>query len=178
MFALGHTIYWAGPEHFFDVFCYFTYSVVLQEIVPLRKVCRRPETDYRLHQLHAVNDAAPADQQKISLDHPTNVHGIRVISSSETVQKQQQQIANIHIVTPVLQTNVSIPKPPPQSMNVDPMKAETKADVQAGISVPPGFAPLAVPPGFAPLAAGIITTGSITSSIIPEVSTQNKAEGK
>ena len=29
-----------------------------QEIVPLRKVCRRPETDYRLQQLHAVNDAA------------------------------------------------------------------------------------------------------------------------
>jgi hypothetical protein len=142
------------------VFCYFTYSVVLQEIVPLRKVCRRPETDYRLHQLHAVNDAAPADQQKISLDRPTNVHGIRVISSSEMVQKQQQ-IANIHIVTPVLQTNVSIP---PQSMNVDPIKAETKADVQAGISVPPGFAPIA---------ASIITTSSI-----PEVSTQNLDEGK
>ncbi|MCI85095.1 hypothetical protein A2U01_0106374, partial [Trifolium medium] len=34
-------------------------------------------------------------------------------------------------------------------MNVNPMKAETKADVQDGISVPPGFAPLA---------AGIITT--------------------
>jgi hypothetical protein len=27
-----------------------------EEIVPLRKVCRRPETDYRLQQLHAVNE--------------------------------------------------------------------------------------------------------------------------
>ncbi|KAJ4893943.1 SAWADEE HOMEODOMAIN-like protein 2 [Raphanus sativus] len=30
-----------------------------EEIVPLRKICRRPETDYRLHQLHsAANDFA------------------------------------------------------------------------------------------------------------------------
>ena len=30
-----------------------------QEIVPLRKICRRPETDYRLQQLHsAANDFA------------------------------------------------------------------------------------------------------------------------
>lgn len=130
-----------------------------QEIVPLRKICRRPETDYRLHQLHAVNDAAPTDQQKIALDHPANVHGARVTNPSEMVQKQQQ-IANIHIVTPVLQTNVSIP---PQSMNVDPMKAETKADVQAGNSVTPSSAAF---------------TGIIATSSVPEVSTQNLAEGK
>ncbi|CAL5196746.1 unnamed protein product [Lathyrus oleraceus] len=60
-----------------------------EEIMTLRKVCRRPETDYRLHQLHAVNDAAPADHQKISLDHPAIVHGTRVTNSSEMVQKQQ-----------------------------------------------------------------------------------------
>lgn len=30
----------------------------LQEIVPLRKVCRRPETDYRLQILHAARAAA------------------------------------------------------------------------------------------------------------------------
>ncbi|KAL5724553.1 Protein SAWADEE HOMEODOMAIN-like protein 2 [Ranunculus cassubicifolius] len=29
-----------------------------EEIVPLRKVCRRPETDYRLHLLHASKEAA------------------------------------------------------------------------------------------------------------------------
>lgn len=131
-----------------------------EEIVPLRKICRRPETDYRLHQLHAVNDAAPTDQQKIALDHPANVHGARVTNPSEMVQKQQQ-IANIHIVTPVLQTNVSIP---PQSMNVDPMKAETKADVQAGNSVTPSTAAF----------TGIIAT----TSSVPEVSTQNLADGK
>ncbi|RVX04026.1 Protein SAWADEE homeodomain-like 2 [Vitis vinifera] len=34
------------------------------EIVPLRKVCRRPETDYRLQQLHASNESGSVDQQK------------------------------------------------------------------------------------------------------------------
>uniref|UniRef100_F6H1Z4 Homeobox domain-containing protein n=1 Tax=Vitis vinifera TaxID=29760 RepID=F6H1Z4_VITVI len=35
-----------------------------EEIVPLRKVCRRPETDYRLQQLHASNESGSVDQQK------------------------------------------------------------------------------------------------------------------
>ncbi|XP_023641868.1 protein SAWADEE HOMEODOMAIN HOMOLOG 2 isoform X1 [Capsella rubella] len=37
-----------------------------QEIVPLRKICRRPETDYRLQQLHsAVNDLTNLNQHQI-----------------------------------------------------------------------------------------------------------------
>ncbi|AEE76088.1 Homeobox domain [Arabidopsis suecica] len=37
-----------------------------EEIVPLRKICRRPETDYRLQQLHnAVNDLANSNQHQI-----------------------------------------------------------------------------------------------------------------
>ncbi|XP_058747385.1 protein SAWADEE HOMEODOMAIN HOMOLOG 2-like isoform X2 [Vicia villosa] len=131
-----------------------------EEIVTLRKVCRRPETDYRLHQLHAVNDAPPVDHQKISLDHPANVHSMRVTNSSEMVQKQQQ-IANIHIVTPVLQTNVSIP---PQSMNVDPVKIETKPDIQAGNPITLGTA--------------TFNPSVITTSSVPEVSTQNLPEEK
>ncbi|XP_061344804.1 protein SAWADEE HOMEODOMAIN HOMOLOG 2-like isoform X2 [Gastrolobium bilobum] len=127
-----------------------------EEIVPLRKVCRRPETDYRLQQLHAVNEAAPVDQQKSGMD-PAYVHAIRVTSSSETVPKQQ--ITNIHITQPVLQTNVPIA---PQSMNVDPKKAETTTDFQAGNSI--------ITPSNVPF------TSSITSSSVPEVSSQNMAE--
>lgn len=37
-----------------------------EEIVPLRKVCRRPETDYRLQQLHAAKDSTTADQKTVS----------------------------------------------------------------------------------------------------------------
>ena len=36
-----------------------------QEIVPLRKVCRRPETDYRLQILHAARAAASAEVQSV-----------------------------------------------------------------------------------------------------------------
>lgn len=42
-----------------------TICICSQEIVPLRKVCRRPETDYRLQQLHASNESGAADQQKL-----------------------------------------------------------------------------------------------------------------
>lgn len=37
-----------------------------EEIVPLRKVCRRPETDFRLQILHASRAAAAADAQNVS----------------------------------------------------------------------------------------------------------------
>ncbi|CAL5196745.1 unnamed protein product [Lathyrus oleraceus] len=70
------------------------------------------------------------------------------------------------MVTPVLQTNDSIP---PQSMNVDPVKIETKPDIQAGNHVTLGTATFT---------SGVITTGSITTSSVPEVSTQNLAEEK
>ncbi|XP_052178892.1 protein SAWADEE HOMEODOMAIN HOMOLOG 2 isoform X2 [Diospyros lotus] len=39
-----------------------------EEIVPLRKVCRRPETDYRLQQLHAMNSSGSLSQHKTGAD--------------------------------------------------------------------------------------------------------------
>ncbi|XP_008456011.1 protein SAWADEE HOMEODOMAIN HOMOLOG 2 isoform X2 [Cucumis melo] len=39
-----------------------------EEIVQLRKICRRPETDYRLQQLHAVNEAASIEPSKSGMD--------------------------------------------------------------------------------------------------------------
>ncbi|KAL2326760.1 hypothetical protein Fmac_020187 [Flemingia macrophylla] len=122
-----------------------------EEIVPLRKICRRPETDYRLQQLHALNEAAPLDQQKTGMDPTANVNAVRV--TTETVPKQLIA-ANIHMETPVLQTNV------PESMDVDPKKAETNTDVQAGNSI--------ITPGSAPF------TNIITNSSVPEVSSQTQ----
>ncbi|KFK39173.1 hypothetical protein AALP_AA3G209800 [Arabis alpina] len=55
-----------------------------EEIVPLRKICRRPETDYRLQQLHSgANDLANSNQfQKPALDvavkNPTSQSGATV----------------------------------------------------------------------------------------------------
>ncbi|KAJ6754003.1 PROTEIN SAWADEE HOMEODOMAIN-like protein 2 [Salix purpurea] len=57
-----------------------------EEIVPLRKICRRPETDYRLLQLHAANDSAATDQQKTRGD-TSKVNTPRVaVSATETMQ--------------------------------------------------------------------------------------------
>ncbi|PKU74458.1 protein SAWADEE HOMEODOMAIN HOMOLOG 2-like [Dendrobium catenatum] len=36
-----------------------------EEIVPLRKVCRRPETDYRLQKLHALRTSGSADERAL-----------------------------------------------------------------------------------------------------------------
>jgi len=142
-----------------------------QEIVPLRKICRRPETDYRLQQLHAVNEAAPMDQQKTGMDPAANVNAVRATTTetaanvnavrattTETVPKQLIA-ANIHMETvPVVQTNVP---QPPQSMDmgVDQKKAETNTDVQAGNSI---------------ITPGSVLTNIITTSGVPKVSSQTQ----
>ncbi|KAG4980751.1 hypothetical protein JHK85_034709 [Glycine max] len=142
-----------------------------EEIVPLRKICRRPETDYRLQQLHAVNEAAPMDQQKTGMDPAANVNAVRATTTetaanvnavrattTETVPKQLIA-ANIHMETvPVVQTNVP---QPPQSMDmgVDQKKAETNTDVQAGNSI---------------ITPGSVLTNIITTSGVPKVSSQTQ----
>nr|GMD92509.1 protein SAWADEE HOMEODOMAIN HOMOLOG 2 isoform X3 [Ipomoea batatas] len=55
-----------------------------EEIVPLRKICRRPETDYRLEQLNA--ESATTKQQKAGTD-PQTANTLRVYAFSETAQK-------------------------------------------------------------------------------------------
>lgn len=39
-----------------------------EEIVPLRKVCRRPETDYRLQQVHVFKESRPVDFRNMKRD--------------------------------------------------------------------------------------------------------------
>ncbi|XP_019449177.1 PREDICTED: protein SAWADEE HOMEODOMAIN HOMOLOG 2-like isoform X2 [Lupinus angustifolius] len=173
-----------------------------EEIVPLKKICRRPESEYRLQQLRTANEAASENQQKTAMD-PANVHATKVSGSSETMPKQQQNVS-IPIITPASQSNVS---QVPNFMNVDPKKAETipssseSAPKQQHSNIPmvtpvpvpqknvtpvphmmivdPKKAVAAtnvlsgndsiVPPGF----GSIITTGRV-----PEIPSQNMAEGK
>ncbi|CAI0440998.1 unnamed protein product [Linum tenue] len=54
-----------------------------EEIVPLRKVCRRPETDYRLQQLHAATESLSHDQQKAGGDQ-SSTSGIQKTSATTT----------------------------------------------------------------------------------------------
>ncbi|KAI4333620.1 hypothetical protein L6164_018404 [Bauhinia variegata] len=128
-----------------------------EEIVPLRKVCRRPETDYRLQQLHAVNDAAPMDQQKTVMEPAANLHPTRVAASAETLQKQQT--TNFPFSTPVSQSQVNVPiTQQPTPMTVDPKNAETATESKPeNPTVPP--------------------SSNIATSI-PVVSSQNMGEAK
>ncbi|XP_060200648.1 protein SAWADEE HOMEODOMAIN HOMOLOG 2 isoform X1 [Lycium barbarum] len=57
-----------------------------EEIVPLRKVCRRPETDYRLQQLNAES----MRQQKIGND-PTTANTMTVYPPADAPQKAQTE---------------------------------------------------------------------------------------
>ncbi|KAF1897467.1 hypothetical protein Lal_00035173 [Lupinus albus] len=99
-----------------------------QEIVPLKKICRRPESEYRLQQLRTLNEAASEDQQKTAMD-PANVDATKVSGGSSETTPKQQQNASIPIITFVPQTNVT---PVPHMMIVDPKKAEVAINVLYG----------------------------------------------
>ncbi|KAI7728475.1 hypothetical protein M8C21_012614 [Ambrosia artemisiifolia] len=63
-----------------------------EEIVPLRKICRRPETDYRLQQLHAVNESISANQNKSTANN-NSIHtgsSLRVYPPAEAQPKQNK----------------------------------------------------------------------------------------
>ncbi|KDP36258.1 hypothetical protein JCGZ_09823 [Jatropha curcas] len=78
-----------------------------EEIVPLRKVCRRPETDYRLQQLHAANDSATTDQQKTNTDPSTAFFQRVTLSPAETMQRQRN--ADVATTGAVSNANISLP---------------------------------------------------------------------
>lgn len=62
-----------------------------EEIVPLRKVCRRPETDYRLQQLHAINESSSLDQRTNGVDSSKESPVSKVTSFSlETMPMQHK----------------------------------------------------------------------------------------
>lgn len=96
--------------------------------MPLRKVCRRPETDYRLQQLHAVNEAASAEQQKSSVD-AFAVSALRASIPAETTQKQHN--AGAAPVAPVLHGIASLVA---KVSVLEPNKVETGNVVDAGSS--------------------------------------------
>ncbi|XP_015899220.3 protein SAWADEE HOMEODOMAIN HOMOLOG 2 [Ziziphus jujuba] len=136
-----------------------------EEIVPLRKVCRRPETDYRLQQLHAVNEAASAEQQKSNMD-PFTVSGLRAaITPAETMQKQQ--IVEAAPAVPVLHPNSSLTT---QAPVLEPKKAETSIAVSMGNSnVPPVGKTITNSTVTSTVPGGSVTStvpgGSVTSTV-------------
>ncbi|XP_065862016.1 protein SAWADEE HOMEODOMAIN HOMOLOG 2 isoform X2 [Euphorbia lathyris] len=97
-----------------------------EEIVPLRKVCRRPETDYRLHQLQSANDLANTDQKKATID-PTKASIQRItVSPAETVQKQPDLRLGALALS---RANISLPA---KTLKPVPTEAETSSIVSIG----------------------------------------------
>ncbi|KAG5546170.1 hypothetical protein RHGRI_018370 [Rhododendron griersonianum] len=128
---------------------------VVQEIVPLRKVCRRPETDYRLQQLHAVNDSGSVNQQK-KTSGPHTANSLRVYPPTETTQKQPK----VEVVAPAPQANATVSAEtkvlPPKSSEIS-----TASNVGTPIAPPPNVA---------------LTSGAATSTITSD-SGQNTPQG-
>ena len=75
---------------------------ILQEIVPLRKVCRRPETDYRLQILHAARAAATIDA------HTPPPKEVKVEATSNEKSPAQQKPPKQHKMMDVNTDEVSM----------------------------------------------------------------------
>lgn len=65
--------------------------------MPLRKVCRRPETDFRLQQLHALNESTTANQHKTSSD-PRMANTLRVYPPAEATPKKHKSEEHADVV--------------------------------------------------------------------------------
>ncbi|XP_024960002.1 titin-like isoform X1 [Cynara cardunculus var. scolymus] len=129
-----------------------------EEIVALRKICRRPETDYRLQQLHAVNESLSANQNKNGANNIHTVSTLRVYPPAEVQQKQHK----VEPVVPSLSAEVpqkrqkvesTFPAPPPDGsqkhFKVEPAMVALSGVPQNQQRVQP--APPPRPPSEAPL---------------------------
>ncbi|XP_020571714.1 protein SAWADEE HOMEODOMAIN HOMOLOG 2-like [Phalaenopsis equestris] len=84
-----------------------------EEIVPLRKVCRRPETDYRLQELQALRKSGSADERALfsagSLRDPTVIPQ-RIRKPTKLVEFNTAEITTIALPAPPrvqVSTNIS-----------------------------------------------------------------------
>ena len=74
--------------------------------MPLRKVCRRPETDHRLQLLHALNDSATAKQLKAGIE-PRTASSLRVYPPPEVTERQLQKEEYVDVIPVVPATSNS-----------------------------------------------------------------------
>ncbi|KAL8167292.1 hypothetical protein V2J09_008791 [Rumex salicifolius] len=99
-----------------------------EEIVPLRKICRRPETDYRLQQLNFVNESASLTQ-KSAIDPNTTIAALKgaVPSQPEPLNHRAMVTSrSISVVTALALGNAS---DDPGNSKSEPMKVEIGAPV-------------------------------------------------
>ncbi|KAL8129387.1 hypothetical protein V2J09_018542 [Rumex salicifolius] len=90
-----------------------------EEIVPLRKVCRRPETDYRLQpqQQHPTNEPSPkvVSASSVPTPKPANLN-----APTETIQKTTSNVITNVIAIPSSANPSGVPGiPPPEPKRVE-----------------------------------------------------------
>lgn len=99
-----------------------------EEIVPLRKICRRPETDHRLQVLHAANESAAAAaaaaasaSASVSLDLQTQQKPAVVVADPSSSSSATLRVTDPN---PTSTTNAVAPFPPPNN-NISPALGPT-----------------------------------------------------
>ncbi|GAB2229901.1 hypothetical protein Droror1_Dr00014157 [Drosera rotundifolia] len=135
-----------------------------EEIVPLRKVCRRPETDYRLHALHAANESASVDPKKAVVD-PASSTNMRVPSSLEASAAHQRGTANPRVGITAAPAYVNTPhisgSMTPTQANVS-TRSAALAPAQANVS----GAPVTMAPAVTKVVAALTTVPPATTSVM------------
>ncbi|XP_074311128.1 protein SAWADEE HOMEODOMAIN HOMOLOG 2-like [Silene latifolia] len=145
-----------------------------EEIVPLRKICRRPETDYRLQQLHATNEASTS----VTVQRPIPVVDLTDGSPVELTTSDPCTAATTTTTVsppPVVIAGPQAPIPPPPGYST-PSPIGFPDPKSTPIPPPPGYStpspigvpgpPIPPPPGFStPSPIGF--PGSKSTSIPP-----------
>ncbi|XP_038878066.1 protein SAWADEE HOMEODOMAIN HOMOLOG 2-like isoform X1 [Benincasa hispida] len=123
-----------------------------EEIVQLRKICRRPETDYRLQQLHAVNEAASIEPSKSSMD-SVLLSGQRI--NFETTQKPLNKDTTLVIPNANANINVHAQTNTQEARNTETNSAPTTFN--SGIHSAPTTFNSGNPAGGSAFSVGIVT---------------------
>ncbi|CAO2836188.1 unnamed protein product [Amaranthus hypochondriacus] len=151
-----------------------------EEIVPLRKVCRRPETDYRLQQLHAANEPAFAsvagDSKEPTVDAvPSNMSRVTGVNPSVAMTFPSSTIMNADSGVP---HTVPAESPTPSSTlfsatnpssSTTPITVPTPPSSTTPVSVPtplPSSTPLSTPiPSFTSPTPSLTSISAPTPSL-------------
>ncbi|GAB2284453.1 hypothetical protein Dimus_018904 [Dionaea muscipula] len=141
-----------------------------EEIVPLRKLCRRPETDYRMHVLHAANESASVDPQKAVSD-PASVTSVRMPNSQEPTLAYQRatvihprvciaaapsQVNTVAISGTIAPAQANTTTRPPTTVAVAPSQPNSVS------MAPPRADVTAIPRTMAPPQANVTATTPVT----------------
>ncbi|KAL9232450.1 hypothetical protein vseg_007561 [Gypsophila vaccaria] len=90
-----------------------------EEIVPLRKICRRPDTDYRLQQLNATNEAPASNSMSVGpatpVVGPTSTSTSGMTNPNPTTPSVSVSPYPVIIAVPAPRPPAPIPSPAPTS---------------------------------------------------------------